>query len=95
MPTSASSLTSAVNVDSTAQLVFSGTVNIAPGWFTINFDSSYVYDGASNLMLIVDDNTGIVNASNAYYCTQNPDKRSILISNDFSNLDPSIASSYS
>ena len=95
MPTTRSSLTSFVNIDSTAQLVFSGTVNITAGWFTIPFDSSFVYDGFSNLMLIVDDNTGSwVNGSNTYYCKNNPNRTSVLIFSDNTNFDPYNVSNY-
>lgn len=41
-------------------LVFSGEVTMASGaWTTILFDTPYDYDGTSNLVLCVDDNTGM------------------------------------
>ena len=95
MPTNLTSLTGLVSVDATAQLVFSGTVHITPGWFTINFDSSFVYDGYSNLMLIVDDNTGsYVNSSNSFYGGGNPNGNSIRVYQDNINFDPHNTSSY-
>ena len=95
MPTNRSSLTGFVDIDSTAQLVFSGTVNITAGWFTIPFDSSFVYDGFSNLMLIVDDNTGSwVNGGSTYYCKNNPNRTSVLIFSDNTNFDPYNVSNY-
>ncbi len=95
MPTTATSLSSFVNVDSTAQLVFSGTANISQGWFTIHFDSAYVYDGTTNLMLVVDDNTGSWVSSNYYYYTNNPNGNSVRIYSDGTNYDPFNATSYS
>ena len=95
MPTTATSLSSFVNLDATAQLVFNGTANISTGWFTIQFDSSYVFDGTTNLMLIVDDNTGSWVSSNSYYYTDNPNGNSIRIYSDGTNYDPFNATSYS
>ena len=95
MPTTATSLSSFVNLDATAQLVFSGTANISTGWFTIQFDSNYVFDGTTNLMLIVDDNTGSWVSSNSYYYTDNPNGNSIRIYSDGTNYDPFNATSYS
>ena len=95
MPTTATSLSSFVNLDATAQLVFSGTANISTGWFTIQFDSNYVFDGTTNLMLIVDDNTGSYVSSNSYYYTDNPNGNSIRVYSDGTNYDPFSATSYS
>ena len=41
-----------------AQLVFSGTQNLSPGWNTFHFTSPFVYDGVHNLAVIVVDETG-------------------------------------
>ncbi len=95
MPTTRSSLTGFIDMDATAQLVFSDTVHITAGWFTINFDSSFVYDGFSNLMLIVDDNTGSFVHSNTYFCSSNPNGTSVRGFNDITDFDPHNASSYS
>ena len=42
-----------------AQLVYSGTVHFLPNgaWTTINFNTPFAYDGTSNLILMVDDNS--------------------------------------
>ena len=45
-------------------LVFSGTMNLGDGWTTVDFDTPFVYDGAQNLILTVDDNTGQSTGSN-------------------------------
>ena len=95
MPTTATSLSGFVNVDATAQQVFNGTANISQGWFTIQFDNNYVYDGTTNLMLIVDDNTGSYVSSNSYYYTDNPNGSSIRVYSDGTNYDPLNATSYS
>ena len=46
-------------VQSTSYCVFSGDVEfLASGWTTITLDTPFEYDGVSNLLLTVDDNTG-------------------------------------
>ena len=50
-------------VDSTAQLVYSGPLNCVQGWNTFAFDNVYSYDGTTNLMVIVDDNSNAYNGS--------------------------------
>ena len=95
MPTTNTSLSGFVNADSTAKKVFEGTVNIAPGWFTIPFDTVFHYDGTSNLILIVDDNTGSYVTANYYYVHSNPNGSSYYDYQDGADYLPSSASSYS
>lgn len=95
MPTTETSLSAFVNLNATAQKVFSGNATISQGWFTINFDSNYVYDGSTNLMLIVDDNTGTYVSANYYYCTDNPNGSSVRVYSDPTNYDPYNATGYS
>lgn len=47
-------------------LVYSGEMEINPGWFTINFSQPYIYNGSGNLMVIVVDNSGYYYNSNAF-----------------------------
>ncbi len=89
MPTTLSSLPSSfVNVDTSAVKVFSGTVNISSGWFTINFDTAYAYDGTTNLILVMDDNTGSYVSPNYYQVSSNPHGNSLYYYNDYTNYDP-------
>ena len=88
MPTTLTSLSGFVNIDSTAVKVFSGNAAISTGWFTINFDTAFVYDGSSNLLLIVDDNTGSYVTGNSYYYHSNPNGNSYYQYNDNTNYDP-------
>jgi hypothetical protein len=72
-PTTQSSLTGYVAMDAaTAVKVYEGQVNITQGWFTINFTTPFQYDGVSNLILAIDDNTGSYICSNQYYSHVNP-----------------------
>ena len=50
--------------------VYSGTVSlISKGWTTITFDTPYRYDGSSNLLITVCDNTGSYTSSNQSFKT--------------------------
>ena len=96
MPTTLTALTGLLDVDSTAKKVFSGSVSISSGnWFTIQFDSTYTYDGNSNLILIVNDRTGSYSCSNYYYVHTNPNGSSYYKQNDGSAYDPAAASTIS
>ena len=65
--TSQSTLTASTYIPlDSLTLVYSGSHNFVPGWNTIMFDSSFVYDGSSNLVLAVDDNTGTYVSSMTY-----------------------------
>ena len=95
MPTTATSLTGFVNLDATAKKVFQGTVNINTGWFIIPFDSLYAYDGTSNLILIVDDNTGSYVSGNTYFTHASPSGNSYYVYSDATNYNPQTATTYS
>ena len=45
-------------LDSTAVMVYTGPLNCTQGWNYFNLDTVYHYDGLTNLMVIVDDNSG-------------------------------------
>ncbi len=94
MPTTASSLTGAVNLDATAVKVFEGNVAITTGWFTINFTTPFTYDGTSNLILIVDDNTGSYTTPNYYFYHPTTTGYSYYRYSDGVNYDPYTATSY-
>lgn len=74
-------------------LVFRGQVSTsAPssyGWFTINLDRPFVYNGESNIVLIVDDNTGTGSSSTSVtYTTTSPNYRAMYKYDNTNNLDP-------
>ena len=71
-------------------LVFSGSVTYtADGWTTIPLTTPFVYDGTSNLVLVVDDNTGSwSNSTVAKYVFNSDDNCSIFIYNDHTNFNP-------
>ena len=78
---------------STSNRVFSGSVNFASsGWTTITLDTPFEYNGTSNLLLTVDDNTGsyISNSESPSFLTYstNSTNRAIYKYNDNTNYNP-------
>lgn len=53
--------------DSTAVRVYHGRLNCSPGWNLIQLDNLYRWDGHSNLVVIIDDNSGNFNVSMAKF----------------------------
>ena len=91
-----SSCTDWVNV-TTANRVFSGTVTMTRGyWTTIELDTPFAYNGTSNLLLVVDDNTGDWTMAPQMACrTYGSGVQSLRVYSDGTNYNPSNASSYS
>ena len=78
---------------STAYRVFSGSVTFASSdWTTITLDTPFEYDGTSNLLLTVDDNTGsyVSSSSNSpsFYVYSASGYTSMYKYNDGTNYDP-------
>ena len=81
-----------------ADMVFSGNVSmITGGWTTIFFDTLFVYDGVSNLVLVVDNNSGSNGYSPYIKCEVfNTDGYQAIGANSNNiNYDPYSPSSYS
>ena len=77
--------------------VFSGSVTMVPGkWTIINFDAPFVYDGTSNLVLVMDDNTGSYTSSPHMTCRvfNANGEQTIRAYSDGTNYDPSNPSTY-
>lgn len=69
-------------------LVYSGEVTFAAGdWTTIAFDNPFVYNGTSNVALIVDDNTGSYESGPDFYVF-NATSQALYIHADGTNYDP-------
>ena len=48
--------------------VFSGQITVNNGqWTIIDFDTPYEYDGESNLLVTIDDNSNVANSSTVYW----------------------------
>ena len=80
-----------------ADEVFTGDVTmVSNNWTSIAFDTPFMYDGTSNLALIVDDNTGSWNYYSMYYRVFNTtDYQAIYIYGDGTDYDPFDPSDYS
>ena len=78
--------------------VFSGSVTMTTNeWTLITFDKPFVYDGISNLALIVDDNTGSYTDEPHMSCRTyyyNGDNQAIYVYSDGTNYDPNSPSAY-
>ena len=85
---------------STSDKVFSGNVTFnASGWTTITLSTPFVYNGTSNLVVGMDDNTGsyVSSSSNSpkFYVYSTSANRALRIYNDNTNYNPASPSSYS
>lgn len=70
------------------KLVYSGTFSIVPGsWNTIVFDSIFNYNGTSNLVVAIDDNSGIFTRAGNFRC-HSASSKSIYYESDDLNPDP-------
>lgn len=71
--------------------VYSGTLSAtgAPGWVTITLPTGFAYDGISNLVIAVDENTDDYDGyEDDFYNTNVTDERTIFAFSDDTNLDP-------
>ena len=76
-------------------LVYSGSVEMtANDWTTIEFNTPFVYDGVSNVVLVVDDNTG--SYSQGMLCSVfDAPSQALRVYSDGTNYNPLAPSSYS
>ena len=94
--TSTSSLSNNWVNETSNHLVYSGTQTFnSLGWYTFTLNTPFEYDGTSNLLLTVDDNTGSYDVSSRrYFRTYSTgEDRSRYIDSDNTNFDPTAATS--
>ena len=84
-------------VPTAGQQVFSGEVTLVKnGWTTITFDNEFVYDGTSNIALIIDDNSGNWTYDHMSCRVYDADGyQAIRIYSDNTDYDPFAPSGYS
>ena len=85
---------------SSGDKVYSGSVTFnASGWTTITLSTPFTYNGTSNLVIGMDDNTGsyVSSSSNSpkFYVYSTSANRALRIYNDNTNYNPASPSSYS
>jgi hypothetical protein len=91
--TSNSTIT-AWQTQSTSNKVFEGSVNFSQGWNTITLSTPFAYDGSSNLLLTVDDNTGSYSSQYSFYTYSTNANRAIYYYNDSNNPSATGSNSY-
>ncbi len=70
-------------------LVFSGSVTFTGGaWTPVTLDAPFEYDGESNVLLVVDDNTGGYSSTSYFYTFNDETYRTLYYRYDYSNPDP-------
>ena len=81
---------------STSDKVFSGNVTMAADeWTVITFNTPFIYDGTSNVVLVTDDNTGGYTNSPHMACRVfDAPSQAIYVYSDGTNYNPSSPSSY-
>ena len=76
-------------------LVFSGSVAMtARGWATVYFSTPFVYDGVSNVALVVDDNSNSYNAYTSCRTFSTEENQAIRIYGYNTDYDPTNPSGY-
>ena len=86
-PTNSGTITS-WQTQSSNSLVYSGSHIFTQGWNTITLDTPFAYNGTSNLLLTVDDNTGSWAANSTFYTYPTGANRAICYRNDNTNPSP-------
>ena len=72
-----------------SDLVFSGTVTFADNaWTTIELDVPFIYDGTSNVAIMVDNNTGDYLSSTPFYVFNSDKNQALYAQSDGTNFDP-------
>ena len=79
-----------------SDLVYSGTVTLTQGWNSFVFDTPFVYDGMSNVALIVDAGATNYQSGPAFYVysTENEETQSIRVYSDGTDYDPFAPTAY-
>ena len=78
------------------QQVYTGALNCTQGWNTFTFSQPFQYDGVSNLLLAVDDNSNNFNSSSYTFLSHNttPDYKALLYfkTTDIDPANPEVGS---
>ena len=75
--------------------VYEGPISCVQGWNEILLDSTFAYDGTSNIVVAIDDNSGGYDGSSfKFYCTRSSDDSypSLILYSDNHNPDPASSS---
>ena len=86
-PTTLSEFSAGVTVDGNAVKVFEGNVAFSTGQNEILFNTPYEFDGVSDLMIVVDDNTGSY-TSTSYFAAETNGSLARYVCNDNTDFNP-------
>ena len=76
----------------TLQVVYTGSLNCQPGWNRFILEFPFLYNGTSNLVIAIDDNSGGYNTSSyTFYVSPCSGTRSFTMYSDSNNPDASSA----
>ena len=76
-----------VPYSSSFTLVYTGALNCTTGWNHFEFDDPFSYDGTSNLLIVVHDNSGDYNGSSYTFNTHSANGMGRYVQNDGSAYD--------
>ena len=97
-PTTRTAFTDAGNIEllnSDAVMVYCGSLNCSQGWNEITFNMPFEYDGTSNLLVIVDDNSGDYDGGSYKFRTSSCSGiKTVTWFDDYSNPDLNNPSAY-
>lgn len=72
------------------QQVYEGPINCTEGWNELQLNSTFVYDGFSNIVIAIDDNSGYTSMQGGnFYCSQTSGRNSTLVCSKDNDIDPS------
>lgn len=78
-----------IALSSSAVQLYSGSLNCHAGWNYFTFENNYVWDGVNNLVLIIDDNSGVYELTDPQFSTvQCSGQKSISYRSMTNNIDP-------
>ena len=88
--TNSTTLSTWVAVTSASKVYTGSQTFTTDGWYTITLDTPFEYNGTSNIMVTVDDNTGsyIGSSGRAFYAYATGSTRAIYNQNDYYNVTP-------
>ncbi len=80
---------------STMTMVYTGPMNVTQGWNDFTFTTPFAYNGTSNLVVAVDDNSGSYSGSTYHYSAYNTNGQvALLYYSDSQNPDPASLGSF-
>ncbi|MBR5028395.1 MAG: fibronectin type III domain-containing protein, partial [Bacteroidales bacterium] len=74
--------------DSLLTVVYVGPMNCVPGWNVFTLDTTFYYDGTSNLVVAIDDNSALSAVGSATFATHTTTGNKSAVIGAFMDIDP-------